>query len=347
MGYVWDINGIWDSYEQELMATLPHSLRSELTYHLYGRVLVSTPCFAWMGDYVVCIKKLSHHVRTQFMCCGDFLFRLGEPCDEISILIDGIVWISQNESLAGVEDDVHRALVRGAESFIIPRNKQAGLVDIGMNALQAATDSVGLRSQFAAKKAVDVLKAFNIKLKLREQEQEMANMHTGIVNKAGMRMKMFDNRLKYSAMRMQKVWRIKQQRKEQQGLPCFKPAASTTVQGMRSTSVQAPAYFGESCLWVPFEMWNTASPHKYEYSAKCIERTEVVLVPRSAIQDVIDQFSPWLADRLELFQKFIHEAVDQSESSAHHRTGTGVREYGLFNEADVTKVSRPSVSDIF
>merc|ERR1712232_140302 len=49
---------------------------------------------------------------------------------------------------------------------------------------------------------------------------------------------------------------------------------------MLSKTVEAPAYFGESCLWVPFEEWTTAKPPMYMYSARCESRGELIQISR-------------------------------------------------------------------
>mmetsp|Transcript_18273 Transcript_18273/g.38930 ORF Transcript_18273/g.38930 Transcript_18273/m.38930 type:complete len:108 (-) Transcript_18273:26-349(-) len=91
---------------------------------------------------------------------------------------------------------------------------------------------------------------------------------------------------------------------------------------MRSERVEAPAYFGESCLWVPLGTWGRAPPPLYTYNARSLSRTEFVSVPRQALQQVITQFSPWLAERFEVFRKAVVENHRDVMDNWEERTGS-------------------------
>jgi len=80
------------------------------------------------------------------------------------------------------------------------------------------------------------------------------------------------------------------------------------VPPMKSRTVSAPAYFGESCLWVPLERWGTDKPASYTYTARCETRCEVVYVAREAVHDLVNQFSPWLGERLNCFRQAVQTA---------------------------------------
>ena len=84
---------------------------------------------------------------------------------------------------------------------------------------------------------------------------------------------------------------------------------------MKSHLVEAPAFFGEGCLWVPFDDWDTDIP-VHCYAARCEARVEVLSVDRSAMQVVIDRFSPWLAERFDLFRSAVCEGVQRIDSEA-------------------------------
>lgn len=68
------------------------------------------------------------------------------------------------------------------------------------------------------------------------------------------------------------------------------------------TLVDAPAYFGESCLLMPLAEWDSKPP-LFSYTAYCVAPCECVLVPRAEVKQVIEIFSPWLCDRFEVFRK--------------------------------------------
>jgi hypothetical protein len=71
---------------------------------------------------------------------------------------------------------------------------------------------------------------------------------------------------------------------------------------MRSHSISAPAYLGESCLWVPFSDWSKP-PERCSYNAICERRSIFVMLSQSALMAVLEEISPWLPERLAFFQK--------------------------------------------
>merc|ERR1712137_1502844 len=75
--------------------------------------------------------------------------------------------------------------------------------------------------------------------------------------------------------------------------------------------IRSPAYFGESCLWVPFRDWTTKPVPRFLYTAMCHSRTELVYIPRSAVQNILERFSPWLVERFEFFQDSVMETFTQ------------------------------------
>merc|ERR1719506_1971134 len=74
----------------------------------------------------------------------------------------------------------------------------------------------------------------------------------------------------------------------------------------RSKFVHAPAYLGESCLWAPLEEWDHHS-QPYLYAARCESRGEFCYLSRSSIKNIIDRFSPWLAQRYEYYRQTVHD----------------------------------------
>lgn len=87
------------------------------------------------------------------------------------------------------------------------------------------------------------------------------------------------------------------------------------VTRMLSKTVEAPAYFGESCLWVEYDQWDDPARYPvYLYSARCESRGELIRIPRSAIQKIIENFSPWLVERFEFFRQAVVEGLAKKEN---------------------------------
>merc|ERR1719350_2632423 len=128
-----------------------------------------------------------------------------------------------------------------------------------------------------------------------------------------------DHDLKIAAIVIQKRWRkVKKVGKQGTGhidFDSFGRARIKNVAKMHSKTVSAPAYFGESCLWVPFEQWNLQPPPPYMYSASCKSRGEFVYIPRSAIEETITRFSPWLCERFEFFRESVVNGLEEMMGS--------------------------------
>merc|ERR1719324_1082220 len=77
---------------------------------------------------------------------------------------------------------------------------------------------------------------------------------------------------------------------------------------MVTLSVMAPAYFGESCLWVPIEEWGREPRLRHEYNARCEMRCELVYWTHESVQDLIATF-PWLGVRLRDFREYVLEIM--------------------------------------
>ena len=106
--------------------------------------------------------------------------------------------------------------------------------------------------------------------------------------------------LPISARVIQKRWRAgKGQRSEKARSRPKRP------KGLKNKRVTAPAYFGESCLWVPRDDWGIVSPPRFSYSARCQSRCEVVCIPQQAVRGLVETFSPWLGERLDTFREAI------------------------------------------
>lgn len=124
-----------------------------------------------------------------------------------------------------------------------------------------------------------------------------------VMRKAAMRLFSYDVSLQRAATSVQRAWRRSQTRCSQK----CSASPKEYINKMATKTVVAPAYLGESCMWLPLDEWGQ-TPTRYLYTAVCETLGETVFVPRSAIQDMLERFSPWLPDRFEFFRKNV--AVD-------------------------------------
>merc|ERR1719410_2122746 len=97
--FLWEENMGYEEYEDELKNQLPPCLRTELCYHIYGRILHSSPFLAWMWDYTVCMKQLALMVHSLFLSEGDLIFRVGQLNEQIYVLLSGRVFLTRNNSV--------------------------------------------------------------------------------------------------------------------------------------------------------------------------------------------------------------------------------------------------------
>lgn len=89
---------------------------------------------------------------------------------------------------------------------------------------------------------------------------------------------------------------------------------------MHSKTVHAPSYFGESCLWVPLERWESEPPPLYMYNARCESLVELVYISRDTVKDIVERFSPWLPQRFESFRETVIKGMQAvHDSGASHR----------------------------
>merc|ERR1712066_647822 len=85
----------------------------------------------------------------------------------------------------------------------------------------------------------------------------------------------------------------------------IQPKAKKSVRKhLRTSIVQAPMYFGESCLWVPYSEWGDVNvePLLYQYNVRCESRVELVHISRDMVKEVLMRFDPWLPARFEFFR---------------------------------------------
>merc|ERR1719456_738601 len=97
--FLWEVNDGNDVYEDDLKDQLPPKLRSELCNHLYGPLLGSAPCFAWLADYPACAKHLASRIENVFLEKGDYIFRVDERNEAVHLLLSGRVTCTRNEPI--------------------------------------------------------------------------------------------------------------------------------------------------------------------------------------------------------------------------------------------------------
>merc|ERR1719265_2300750 len=109
-----------------------------------------------------------------------------------------------------------------------------------------------------------------------------------ILNQASTSLRINDFKVKRCALKMQKRWKERKNKSlsARAQPPPTAPGRVVSGNDMRSHTVGAPAYFGESCLWVsiPVEQWSHKNAPKHMYNARCQSRGEHVCIPRSGIQ---------------------------------------------------------------
>ncbi|CAE7240661.1 Kcnh5 [Symbiodinium sp. CCMP2456] len=286
--HLWETNKGYDSYEDQLQDHLTPVLRRELRFHIFGRVLRNAPFLAFLRDFEVCLKELATKVSIRVLSRGDHIVRIGEASDRIFILVQGKVRISLNESLwtnpaseelmdeiwstyaakrRGANDANGEVFLEGLHTAMMHRKRQ--------KAIDAAVNQSSYASAFKTVDATHSL--FSAKTFVRAEEQLLVQ----------------DCRQRRAARFIQTRWRQKLRARR---------ARLTSQPIVCSMSIEAPAYFGESCLCDPVEKWGEKPP-QCMYSARCEMRSEVMCILRSDIGALIKEFSPWMGERFEVFRE--------------------------------------------
>jgi len=340
MLFLWDTNEGYDAYEDDIKDQLPPVLKTELCYHIYGRVLEGAPFLRWMKDYRVCVKQLAELVKSIFLVDGDTIFRVGQPNEQIYVLISGKAFLSPSPPNVSPNEEDQRepSLENFAAGFSIPRRRTEGLKDVSMSVIQkakhlsesnmskaesgAANALHGIMHQTGHKKKMQDLNAAQEKRKRKSAARNFDIFDSAVFNTAGFELMRQDMQMKHYVCLIQRVWRLKicaraaeEQKKagkvssgrvgrEIKGESLFR-----SVTRMHSRVMKAPAYFGESCLWVPYEEWGTAAPLPYMYTATAECRCELLYISRGAISAVVEKFSPWLLQRFDLFREAVVEGL--------------------------------------
>eukprot|EP00747_Dinoflagellata_sp_TGD_P051034 gnl/TRDRNA2_/TRDRNA2_147119_c0_seq2.p1 gnl/TRDRNA2_/TRDRNA2_147119_c0~~gnl/TRDRNA2_/TRDRNA2_147119_c0_seq2.p1 ORF type:complete len:568 (-),score=68.50 gnl/TRDRNA2_/TRDRNA2_147119_c0_seq2:61-1764(-) len=319
--FMWETIEGYDLYEDELKGQLPPVLRSELCSHIYGSVLRSAPFLYWMRHYEVCVKHLASMVDSTFRHRGDFIFRMGVVNEEMFLLISGSVFLSRTENLFG--QDQYQATKKDrytthdhyaenlADGFRIPRKREAHLYETGMELLHMHEKAERIRE---LRENSIVASIGNFKKQVREAHSDKGDAFNLMFDSETMRfasaqLQDLDVRRYRAATFVQRIWRGHKVRMKLHKQKTHLGNTKKGFAGMQSKTVDAPAYFGESCLWVPMSQWGQENAPLCMYSARCETQVEVVSIAQRSIAELLDRFSPWLGDRFEYFRDGVVAAM--------------------------------------
>jgi len=312
--FVWTAHEGYDAYEEELKAQLPPVLRKELCFHIYGNLLQTAPFLSWMWSYKACMKDLANMLHTKFLPSGDLLFHIGMPNDKVIMLIKGAVKLTMSEDIVGS--------IEQADLYQANQNrKQDKPVLHGLN-LQADE----FRNEMEDQRA-----------KLKHIQRNLGDSY--LIEAASRKIELKDQEQSHSAMIIQRCWRgYKVRTKKTDG--AFNKIRARRVARVRTApktirpkTVHAPYFFGEACLWLPYEEWTTKPPPTFRYQARCESRVEIIEIPRSLVQAVIERYSPVLRERFEVFRSAIIESyghrhiLDEEAITRSASPATFSREY--------------------
>jgi CRP-like cAMP-binding protein len=341
MLFIWDTNEGFGEYEMFVKEQLPPTLRKELSYHIYGRILRSAPFLAWMRGCEACLKELALTVESIFLSRGDYLFHVGQVNEHMYVLVKGTLYISQNEkvNLAPCQPDEYvETATQGSSGFSIPREQEASAFEIirmmlgkGKEKVQKLQDG----EENDAQTLLDMMKGpgdnseEDEKHPVVEQGKKDVSLESHvdshILHQAWDVLNKQDQRQQRSARYIQRRWKRKKGT-----LLGNKVRKHISV---KSKFVHAPAYLGESCLWQPLYEWEEGQRIRHPYSACCETRSELVFIQRSAVKTIIEQFAPWLGWRFDFFRACVVDFVEQDREGTKKST---------VNSADTTSDLAPA-----
>lgn len=339
--FKWGAQKDYDLYEEELKRTLTPTLRSELCYHIFKDVLQAAPFLAWMRGYKACIQQLATSVRSTFQDSGDFLFRAGDEIKDLHILLAGSVFLYRRDGDAE----------RHAREDLVEKDYVELLADWE----KLATSNKAPTSRVRRSVAVTVGRVGRLASALRggrkRHQNALASSSTTELDLAffgscysenlarGLQeLSKQDTMQRQAAEFIQAMWRDHQARtgviKHHHRNPFGYP-------------VDAPAYFGESSLWMPPATWKSQAI-LHGYTVRCKTQVELISIPRAAIGNCIENFSPWLLNRFEIFQSAVLAAearVGNGAESPINQVAPGLgKDAGQGKESPLWKTRRRSSS---
>ncbi|CAJ1365474.1 unnamed protein product [Effrenium voratum] len=295
--FKWGAQKDYDLYEEELKQKLTPTLRSELCFHIFKDVLHAAPFLAWMRGYKACLRNLAVSVRSGFHDSGDFLLRAGEEIKDVVILLAGTAVLYRRDADAEQCDQ---------EDEICP--EEEGLVQRAVTQHSKISRAQRFK-QLILHRHVKRQTTGTALVSSRTEELEtqfFGTCYSENIARAVKELKRQDSVQRRAAAFIQSAWRDHIKSRRNEGL-------KFGLLRVGGYPLDAPAYFGESCLWAPYSTWKRrAAIHRY--TVRCKTQVEVVSVPRSAIGQCIEKFSPWLQNRFEVFQSAVlADAVIQEE----------------------------------
>jgi len=326
--FLWEKNEFDEAYEDEIKEQLSPSLKKELCYHVYGKILRHAPFLGWLKGCEVCLKELSTKVVTVFLAKGDALFHVGQPNENIYMLLKGTLHLSQNENFAlfqGTED----ASNKDYNAFEIPRNKKTSIADVltmFFGSQKKPIDKKTENNDAGQKRSVSVIlemfrpteRWWHHAEDLDEEEvhpdpEDSLNrsVDSSVLHRATRRLDRLDFRHRHAAVCIQRRWRRFHGKLFLASMSSGESKVKI-LNGFQSKLVHAPAYLGESCLWHPLSEWDSEALIIKNYAAKAETRVELAYFTRGHIQEVLELFSPWLGDRFKVFQRAVREIMMES-----------------------------------
>ncbi|CAK9072117.1 unnamed protein product [Durusdinium trenchii] len=287
--FKWGAQKDYDLYEEELKKALTPTLRSELCYHIYKEVLNAAPFLAWMRGHTACVKSLATSVRSGFHDCGDFLFRAGEEVKDIFILLAGTTILYRNDRDADAQEDEQDAFLPAWAELEGP-----GLASQRRALLRHMISSLVKRMKARKQRSTSLGRSRSNDL----ESQFVERWHDENLLRGLSELRKQDAVQKHAAMLIQLVWRERMRKKLDEIHKKHRPSSCYTI--------EAPAYFAESCLWPPLMTWSKRVC-LHQYTVRVKSQVETVSIPRLAILLVIEKFSPWLRHRFEVFQAAVLE----------------------------------------
>lgn len=312
--FLWETNEGHDAYEEDLKNMLPPVLRNDLCYHIYGGILRSTPFFSWMADYPSVVKEIAGCASSMFLAVGDCIFHLGDPNQTIYIILLGVCRLGCNEQIElnkDTDNDIKIPRAKGGQSII----------QMGSKMIHHQTSAVKHKTEDIIKKMAlqksETGSSFDLSKKMPKKEELTSRIpkspyhHGRAYEEVALLLRREDVRQLSAAKYLQRRWRRKQQRREAEVAKTGSEAKSASkgvkLSAIPTTKIHAPAFLGESCLWTHPSSWDF-DDRRHPYSAWCVERTEIVSIPRFAIQESLKKHSPWLEERLLFFQEKLQAA---------------------------------------
>eukprot|EP00927_Polykrikos_kofoidii_P006811 TRINITY_DN12762_c0_g1_i2.p1 TRINITY_DN12762_c0_g1~~TRINITY_DN12762_c0_g1_i2.p1 ORF type:complete len:971 (-),score=115.61 TRINITY_DN12762_c0_g1_i2:70-2982(-) len=329
LNFIWEDIGGFDEYENDIKALLPPVLGSELCYHVYGHILHWSPFLGWMQNEAFFVKDLAANVNTIFLVCGDTVFRMGMPNEQIYVLIDGQLFLSQSmtNQVRGAttqatdlnDDPVKFESNSVLKKFSVPRCKDDGLIHALMvqRVLNAFQLPVGETAPTSA--GTSLSRDDDVNEPVVNSELFGANA----LSEASAKLSFDDELRRHACIKMQRAWKRRKLTRKQQSDATSKStnsagsnsssakakAAHMSPHMMMAKTVHSPAYLGESCLWVPLEEWDTAKPPKYLYSATARTRCELLHIARTAIHQTILRYPDLLEERFDAFRRTVTDRL--------------------------------------